>query len=100
MKKISDLKLFEDGWLTKRGQWVFFLGGWILIILPLWLLIEGVIGREVAIFLFCVGLVLALIFAYEGKAKQFGYQAPFTSDPMGWRRAKESYRLEQKSDAR
>lgn len=38
-----------------------------------------------------IGGGLGYVGAYGGLAKKFGFQAPFTNDPLGWRKAKESY---------
>lgn len=39
-----------------------------------------------------LGGALGYVGAYGGLAKQFGFQAPFTNDPLGWRAAKKSYK--------
>lgn len=36
------------------------------------------------------GAAIAKVSAYGGLAEKFGYK-PFTNDPLGWRKAKESY---------
>jgi hypothetical protein len=38
-----------------------------------------------------LGGALGYIGAYGGLAKTFGFSAPFTNDPLGWRKAKKSY---------
>ncbi len=40
------------------------------------------------------GLTIAAIAGYEGKAHGIGLPAPFTRDPLGWRKAKASYKKE------
>jgi hypothetical protein len=99
IRKLLEI-LFKDGWLTAKGRWTFSVIGWTLVVLPLWLAHQKIINGHVAFMLFSVGIALAQVVNYEAKSKQFSYQPPFTADPLGWRRAKESYRLEQESDAR
>lgn len=38
-----------------------------------------------------IGGCLGYVGAYGGLAKKFGFEAPFTNDPLGWRKAKKSY---------
>lgn len=85
-------KIFtEAGWFS--GQWgaAFSLGGLLVAILPWFFDIN--VGYSLV--LTCIGSVISLLGSYEGKAKQFGYQAPFTSDPLGWRKAKQSYKQDE-----
>jgi hypothetical protein len=44
------------------------------------------------------GVVVSYIGICGRQAKQFGFQAPFTNDPLGWRKAKESYKAEDKKE--
>jgi hypothetical protein len=81
----------QNGWLTRRGKWILFCSGWVFMLLPFWLVNREVISFLSAFFIFCLGSVFGLVLAYDGKAKQFGYSAPFTNDPLGWRAAKKSY---------
>lgn len=37
------------------------------------------------------GGLLGYVGAYAGLARVFGFSAPFSSDPLGWRAAKKSY---------
>jgi len=94
MKQLLFDYFFKDGWLTKRGRWTCFILGWLLMLGPLWLATIGVLSFFIAFLIFCVGLVFGLANGYEGKAKLFGYQAPFTNDPLGWRKAKKSYQAD------
>ena len=41
-----------------------------------------------------IGLTIAAIAGYEGKAHGLGLPPPFTRDPLGWRKAKGSYKKE------
>lgn len=88
---------FKDGWLTKNGSRFFFWMGWVFMLLPLWLATHRLMNFYFAFLLFCIGVVMGLVDGYEGKAKQFGYQAPFTNDPLGWRKAKQSYEEKDKA---
>ncbi|WP_131279434.1 hypothetical protein [Hylemonella gracilis] len=81
-----------DGWFAKPWGTVFSFGGIAIAVLP-WFLGVNVWYCLLLTFL---GSTVSLIGSYEAKARQFGYQAPFTNDPLGWRRAKRSY---EKKDA-
>lgn len=48
-------------------------------------------------FFMLFGLVIGYLGAYGGLAKKFGLRS-FTSDPLGWRQAKRSYKTERKND--
>jgi hypothetical protein len=84
----------KDGWLTKNGDRVLTSISLILICTSIWLIHEDRINSWIGFALITLGSVLGLLVGYEGKAKQFGYQAPFTNDPLGWREAKKSYKAE------
>jgi|LauGreDrversion4_2_1035121.scaffolds.fasta_scaffold145471_2 hypothetical protein len=88
--------LFDKGHITERGSDVLAIAGiaitwgcayffnewegfWF------WLLISA-------------GVVIAYIGIYGRQAKQFGFQAPFTNDPLGWRKAKQSYKSPEDAD--
>ena len=40
----------------------------------------------------CLGLGLAALGGFSGRAKALGLAPPFTNDPLGWRAAKKSYK--------
>lgn len=88
----------ETGWLRKSASLGLFLISLALMIFPWFLNIPGWLMLTLCL----AGVVIGAINGYEGKAKQFGYAAPFTNDPLGWRKAKESYKtpkdLEDKKD--
>ena len=44
-----------------------------------------------------IGGVLGYLGAYGGLARKFGFPAPFTNDPLGWRKAKKSYETKEDS---
>ncbi len=43
--------------------------------------------------LICISTVMSVAGAWSGLAMQWGYK-PFTNDPLGWRKAKQSYKAE------
>ena len=78
----------ETGWLRKSASFVLFLISLALMMLPWFLNIPSWLMLTLCL----AGVVIGAINGYEGKAKQFGFSAPFTNDPLGWRKAKESYK--------
>ncbi len=88
----------KDGWLTKNGDRVLTAGCLLFIGVPLWLIYEDRVNTMAGLFLLFFGIFLGAIVGYEGKAKQFGFQAPFTNDPLGWRKAKKTYKTDAASD--
>ena len=90
---VSNLWSFfiKDGWLTKIGDRVLTFISLFLISISLWLIYEDKINAWVGFLLITLGSAIGLLVGYEGKARQFGFQAPFTNDPLGWREAKKSY---------
>jgi hypothetical protein len=81
----------KDGWLTKKGGGVLTIASLALIVVPLWLIYENYLNGKIGLILLGIGSVLGAVVGYEGKAKQSGFLAPFTNDPLGWRKAKQSY---------
>jgi hypothetical protein len=81
----------KNGWLTKNGDRVLTAGCLLFIGIPLWLIYEDKVNTIAGLFFLFVGIFLGAIVGYEGKAKQFGFEAPFTNDPLGWRKAKKTY---------
>lgn len=86
-----DWFITETGWLRKSASFVLFLISLALMLFPWFLNIPGWLMLSLCL----VGVGVGLINGYEGKAKQFGYAAPFTNDPLGWRNAKESYKTQE-----
>ena len=84
----------ENGWLGKRWGWLFSVGGLLLAFIP-WFFD---ISTWIQLLLFGIGLPISLIGSYEAKAKQFGFPAPFTNDPLGWRKAKKTYKTDAASE--
>ena len=46
----------------------------------------------------CIGVVFVGIGGYSARAKALGLPPPFTSDPLGWRKAKESYKTKEETE--
>ena len=44
--------------------------------------------------LMCIGVILGYTAAYGGLARKMGIPPPFTNDPLGWRKAKDTYKSE------
>lgn len=88
----------KEGWLTKKGDRILTIASLLLIGIPLWLIYKDLIDPRIGFVLLLLGIFLGAIVGYEGKAKQFGFQAPFTNDPLGWRKAKKSYETQESSD--
>jgi|LakMenE18May11ns_1017448.scaffolds.fasta_scaffold9393560_2 hypothetical protein len=42
----------------------------------------------------CIGFVLVSLVTYSNKSESLDLPAPFTNDPLGWRKAKQSYKEE------
>ena len=94
--KLTDF-FVNEGWLTKKGDRILTIASLLLIGTPLWLIYKDLINPKIGFFLLLLGIFLGAIVGYEGKAKQFGFQAPFTNDPLGWRKAKKSYETKEDS---
>lgn len=89
MKPLAAVFL-KDGYLTFFGSACLVFGGIGFIYLsveyfPLvWMRIAGAV----------VGLTVAAVGGYSVKGKGLGIPPPFTNDPLGWRKAKETYKNE------
>ena len=87
---ISRRTFIKDGYLTFFGASCVVLVGLGLIYLSLeflpyrWLKIGGT----------SLGLAIAGIGGFNGRAHALGLPPPFTNDPLGWRKAKETYKTE------
>jgi hypothetical protein len=82
------------GWFASHWGSIFSLGGLVLALSP-WFFDVGIGYCLIQTF---IGSAISLFGSYEGKAKQFGFQAPFTNDPLGWRKAKKTYKTDAASD--
>ena len=76
------------------------LGGWVVIALSA-AVIFGVVHYRVnnffGWFLLFLSCTLIAIFGVAGRAEALGLK-PFTNDPLGWRKAKESYKADAASN--
>jgi hypothetical protein len=89
---MNRFKIFTpSGWFSKYWGAVFSFGGLFLALFP-WFL-DGV-NVGISVVITCIGSAISLLGSYEAKAKQFGFQAPFTNDPLGWRKAKQTYKAD------
>lgn len=91
MNRWKDFFFTDAGWLTKKGGDVLFWGGLVLMLLPLYLMLEGYVSVVVVGIPMGLGAAMTAATGYEGQAKKFGFQPPFTEDPLGWRKAKRTY---------
>jgi len=82
-------KIIVNGHLTQRGADVLGAIG-VLILCATAYFFEEWSGFWFWLFAL-VGGALGYLGAYGGLAKKFGFEAPFTNDPLGWRKAKKSY---------
>lgn len=81
--------IFEDGKLTRKWKNIFTLIGLLSALSTLFFL------DDLSDYRLWILVVIALIFgrgaALAGIVQRWGYK-PFTNDPLGWRKAKKSYR--------
>jgi 4-hydroxybenzoate polyprenyltransferase len=85
-------KILVNGHLTQRGADILGAIG-VLILFAAAYFFEEWSGFWFWLFAL-VGGALGYVGAYGGLAKKFGFEAPFTNDPLGWRKAKKSYQNE------
>lgn len=83
-------RLMKEGRLTFLGIVGLVLSGFLLAYLSVefapwpWLKIVGL----------SIGLGVAAVGGFSGRANAIGVPPPFTSDPLGWRKAKRNYEHE------
>jgi hypothetical protein len=83
------IELFlKDGWFTKIGSFSCLFLGAAIVGLVVWL--EP--PKMIYIIFLVSGSVLVGLAGCEARARALDLQPPFTSDPLGWRKAKESYK--------
>jgi hypothetical protein len=87
-------KIIVNGWFVGRWGFIFSIGGLALAVIP-WFFDLHV---GLSLVLTFIGVPISLLGSYEAKARQFGFSAPFTNDPLGWRKAKKSYETKEDSD--
>lgn len=78
----------KDGWFTKIGSFLCLVLGLAIVGLVIWLEPPKVIY----IVLLITGLIFIGFAGIEARARALGLAPPFTNDPLGWRKAKESYK--------
>jgi hypothetical protein len=83
------MKFFIDGHLSQRGSDILGLIGVAIVFAVAYFFDDwsGFWFWALALF----GGLLGYVGAYGGLARKFGFEAPFTNDPLGWRKAKETY---------
>lgn len=86
MKTIKHL-LFRGGGLTLLGVFGVVLLGFVVVYLSL----EFLPTRWLKVIGLSIGIGIAAIGGFSGRASALGLSAPFTNDPIGWRAAKKSY---------
>jgi hypothetical protein len=84
----------KDGWFTLLGSFSCFFFGLAIIGLVLWFEPQKIISLIGLV----SGTVLIGLAGYEARARALKLQPPFTSDPLGWRKAKESYKTQEDSE--
>ena len=82
----------KNGWFTPLGSFSCFFFGLVIVALVLWLEPQ----RIISVIGLVSGSVLIGLAGYEARARALKLQPPFTSDPLGWRKAKESYKIQEK----
>lgn len=87
MEMIFEKLITSDGWFARKWGEILSFGGLAIAALPWFLEIDVVY----CLLLTVAGSVVSLIGSFEAKARQFGLLAPFTRDPIGWRKAKRTY---------
>jgi hypothetical protein len=86
--------LIFKGKLTVLGVFILVATGFLMSYLSL----EFLPYRWMRLVGLSVGLGLAAIGGFSGRAKALGLPPPFTNDPLGWRAAKKSYDKESTRD--
>ena len=83
----------KGGWFTLLGSFSCFFFGLAIIGLVLWLEPQKIIS-----FIGLVsGTVLIGLAGYEARGRALELRPPFSNDPLGWRKAKESYKTQKDS---
>lgn len=77
----------RDGWFTLLGSFSCFAVGLLIVGSVVWFEPQPIVAMVGLI----TGLPMMGLAGYEARARAIGLQPPFTRDPLGWRKAKESY---------
>jgi hypothetical protein len=87
---------YQEGHITERGSDVFAIVGIAITWGCAYFFKEW--GGFWFWLLVSVGVVISYVGIFGRQAKQFGFEAPFTNDSLGWRKAKKTYKTDAASD--
>ena len=87
------MKIFAKGHLSEKAADFFGMLG-VCIIFAVAYFFDDWSGFWFWVFAL-LGAALGYIGAYGGLARKFGFPAPFTNDPLGWRKAKQTYKSDE-----
>jgi hypothetical protein len=87
---------FHEGHITERGSDVFAIVGIAITWGCAYFFKEW--GGVWFWLLVSVGVIISYVGIFGRQSKQFGFQAPFTNDPLGWRKAKKTYKTDVDSE--
>lgn len=80
--------LLDAGRLTRIGVFSCVIFGFLLVYLS----VEFIPWKWGKLIGLCVGITIAATGGFSGRANALEVPPPFTNDPLGWRKAKESYK--------
>lgn len=83
-----------DGKLTLLGVFLLVIVGFLIVYLS----VEYVPWKWGKLIGLSVGLALAGLGGFSGRASALDLSPPFTNDPLGWRKAKKSYETQEDAD--
>jgi hypothetical protein len=78
----------SEGKFTLFGVAFFVVSGFFVVYLS----VEFIPWRLGKFLGLCLGLAIAAVGGFSGRAHALDLPPPFTKDPLGWRKAKESYK--------
>ena len=78
----------KGGWFTQLGSFSCLFTGLSIVGFVVW--VEP--PKIIYIIFLIIGVVLVGLAGCEARARALGLEPPFTNDPLGWRKAKESYK--------
>ena len=84
---------FKDGRATWYGSWLAIIGS----ILVMYGVIHFRLNNVFGWILLVVAWIVLAVFGLSGRAEAIGLK-PFTNDPLGWRKAKASYKEGEQAD--
>ncbi len=80
---------FKNGKATWYGSWLAIVGSLLVMYAVIHFRLNNVFGW----FLLVTAWIVLAVFGLSGRAEAIGLK-PFTNDPLGWRKAKKSYKAE------